>query len=435
MLGQVYGARVVVLAGSGHNAADACLAAATLARRGAHVTVLRSSTREGDEHWQHAIRGLRVVPDQVRAAAPDLIIDGLTGVGGRGGGLSGQAAELAAWTESTGAPVLAVDLPSGVDADTGAVDGPAVRADVTVTFDRRKPAHVVGAAAARCGLVVVVDVGLDFPAALPVAVPDADDLAPLLQAPPPEADKYSRGVVGVLAGGDAYAGAAVLCAGGAVRAGAGYVRYLGPDLDGEAARSVRRRWPSVVAGPGRVDAWVCGPGVAAADAERLRGAVESDLPAVLDAGALELGAAALRARRGPTLITPHAGEFHRLTGVDPAPDPLGAARRAARELGVHVLLKGDRTVIAAPDGRALVNPTGTPWLSTAGTGDVLAGAAGALLAAAAKRAGREGTDIDVLLVGAGAAFLHGLAGRYAPEPLNAADLLDAWPLAVAAVRD
>jgi hydroxyethylthiazole kinase-like uncharacterized protein yjeF len=183
----------------------------------------------------------------------------------------------------------------------------------------------------------------------------------------------------------------------------------------------------VVAGPGRVDAAVCGPGLA--DATAAAALVAGEDPAVLDAGALDLGAGALRGRAAPTLITPHAGEFARLTGVDPAADPLGAARNAARDLGVHVLLKGQRTVVAAPDGRARVNPTGSTWLSSAGTGDVLAGAAGALLAAAVKRG-----DPDPLAVGAAAAFLHGLAARYARVPLDAGDLLDCWAQAVDAVR-
>lgn len=427
--GQVYGARVVVLAGSGHNAADALLAGQALRRRGAQVRVLRSSDRAGDELWCRAAAGLpQADPARPRAVldAADLVIDGMVGIGAAGA-LRGRAADLAG--ALAGAPVLAVDIPSGVDADTGAVTGPAVRAGVTVTFDRAKPGHLVGAGAGHAGQLVVAPVGLAFPAELPLGVCDADDVAALLPAPAADADKYSRGVVGVAAGSDRYPGAGVLCAGGAVRAGAGYVRYLGG-----APEAVRAAWPTVVAGEGRVDAYVCGSGMAGGpqgpeqQRELVRRVLDSDLPAVLDAGALDVGAGALRGRRAPTLITPHAGEFARLTGRDPAGDPLGAALAAARDLGVHVLLKGQRTVVAAPDGRARVNLTATTWLSTAGTGDVLAGAAGALLAAAAKRG-----DPDVLQVAASAAFLHGLAGRYAPVPLNAADLLDRWPDAVAAV--
>lgn len=428
VLPRVYGTRIVVLAGRGHNAADAMLAGRHLADRGAQVVVLRASDVDGDEHWQAAARGLafRDATDRDDLGAVDIVIDGLTGLGSRPGGLTGTAAELARWAAEVEASVVAVDLPSGVDGETGAADGVTVSADVTVTFDRLAPGHVVGAGAERCGQVAVVPVGLDFRDESPLALLDADDVAALLPVPGFDADKYSRGVVGIVAGGAQYPGAAVLAVGGAVRAGAGYVRYLGPDLGGP-ADAVRGRWPSVVAGPGRVDAYVCGPGVA--DLDVVREIVRSDVPAVLDAGALELGAGEFRGRGAPTLLTPHAGEFRRLTGVDPAGDPLGAARAAASDLGVHVLLKGHRTVVAAPDGRALINPTGSAWLSTAGTGDVLAGATGALLAAASKRG-----EPDLLRVAAATAFLHGLAAHYAPVPLNAADLLDAWPRAVAAIR-
>lgn len=416
LLGAVYGARVCVLAGSGHNAADALDAGQQLRRWGATVVVVRSSERAGDELWAAAARGLPVVP----AVPPcDLVIDGMTGVG-FSGELHGRAATLTG--ELANALVVAVDVPSGVDADTGAAPGAAVRAAVTVTFDRLKVGHAVGGGAELAGAVVVVPVGLDFPASLPTAVLDADDVAPLVATPGARSDKYARGVVGVVAGSERYPGAAVLCTGGAVRAGAGYVRY-----EGHAVEAVRAAWPTVVVGEGRVDAYVCGSGAPSDD--EVRRVVASDVAAVLDAGALSLGADALRGRTAPTLITPHAGEFERLTGVDPANDPLGAARRAAADLGVHVLLKGRHTVVAAPDGRALVNPTGSTWLSTAGTGDVLAGAAGALLAAAVKRG-----DADVLLVGAAAAFLHGLAGSLARVPLAAIDLLDSWADAVAAVR-
>ncbi len=424
--GGVYGARVVILAGSGHNGADALLAGRMLARRGVQVAVIRTSDRAGDDLWQEAASGLTVV-DEVGDV--DLVLDGMVGVGATGA-LRGRAAGLAA-ALSPATPIVAVDIASGIAADTGAVDGPAVRADLTVTFDRAKPGHVLGHGAAHTGQLVVRPIGLDYPhevavEAVRIGVLDADDVAAFVPTPNPGADKYSRGVVGVVAGSQRYPGAAVLCTGGAIRAGAGYVRYAG-----FAGDAVRTAWPTAVVGDGRVDAYVCGPGLDGTGPER--GAVErvlaSEVAAVLDAGALDIGAEALRGRTAPTLITPHAGEFRRLTGVGPSSDPIGAACAAARELGVHVLLKGGHTVVAAPDGRVRINPTGCSWLSTAGTGDVLAGAAGALLAAAVKR-GRP----DVLGVGAAAAFLHGLAGRFAPVPLNAADLLAYWSRAVAAVR-
>lgn len=447
--GGVYGARVVVLAGAGHNGADALRAGALLARAGAAVTALATSPRPGDAHVAAAWAALQAAGGhRVRELPPEdrveLVLDGITGVGSRGG-LTGAAAALVG-ALPTGTPVLAVDLPSGVETDTGAVPGIAVRAGRTVTFGGLKPALVVGAAAELAGLIEVVDVGWQL-APSTLGILTADDVAALLTDPPPTADKYSRGVVGVCAGGDRYPGAAVLATGGAVRAGAGYVRYLTPGAapgaapgagGSAAAAAVVAAWPTVVAGEGRVDAWACGPGLDAdAGLAAARAVVASDTAAVLDAGALAVGAAALRARgeRGvPTVITPHAGEFERLTGVDPRPDPLGSARRAAADLGVHVLLKGQRTVVAAPDGAARINPTGTSWLSTAGTGDVLAGAMGALLAAEVKRAAATGRGPDVLTVAAAAAFLHGLAGRYCRVPLNAADLLGEWATAVAVSR-
>lgn len=437
--GGVYGARVVVLAGAGHNGADALRAGALLARAGAAVTAVAASTRVGDAHVTAAWAALQAAGGYRTAELPpagrlDLVLDGITGVGSRGG-LTGNAAALVGGLPP-GTPVLAVDLPSGVETDTGAVGGVAVRAGRTVTFGALKPALVVGPGAERAGLVEVVDVGWQVPPSA-LGILTADDVADLLTDPPPTADKYSRGVVGVRAGGDRYPGAAVLATGGAVRAGAGYVRYDTPGASA-AALAVAAAWPTVVAGEGRVDAWVCGPGLdGEAGLTAARAVVGSDTAAVLDAGALAVGAPALRRRgeRGvPTVITPHAGEFERLTGVDPRPDPLGSARRAAAVLGVHVLLKGQRTVVAAPNGDARINSTGTTWLSTAGTGDVLAGAMGALLAAEVKRAVSGGREPDVLAVAAAAAFLHGLAGRFCRVPLSAADLLDEWATAVGASR-
>ena len=216
LLDHVYGSRVVVLAGSGHNGADALRAGQLLASRGAAVVVVRSSEREGDAFWSAGARGLRVVGSIPSRA--DLVIDGMVGVG-RSGALRGGAAGLASALGGAlggavgGATVVAVDLPSGVSADTGAADGAAVRADVTVTFERLKPGLVLGRGASLAGQVVIAPVGLDVPAVLPLAMLDADDVAALMGPPSPGADKYSRGVVGIVAGSAPYPGAAVLCAG------------------------------------------------------------------------------------------------------------------------------------------------------------------------------------------------------------------------------
>jgi hydroxyethylthiazole kinase-like uncharacterized protein yjeF len=470
--GHVYGARVVVLAGSGDNGGDALYAGARLARRGAAVTAITvgSKAHAGGTADLRAAGG-RVTGHADAIAGADLIIDGLLGIGGRGG-LSEPFAGLAAAAErarrDADATVVAVDLPSGIDADTGAVDGPAVRADVTVTFGAIKPGLLIDPGAGYAGTVELVDIGLRPEGEPAVAAPQRDDIAARLPRPGPESDKYRRGVVGVLAGSDRFAGAAVLATGGAVRGGAGMVRVVTASVP---AAVVRQTWPEVVltvhpddgdwdlpSSVGRVQAWVAGPGMGTGpDAvARLAAVLATDLPALVDADGLTILSQHqdLLPRRAPTLITPHAGELSRLLGTDAAAIEarrLEHARRAAERLGLTVLLKGSTTVIASPgETTALVNPTGTPWLATAGTGDVLSGLAGALLA----------QGLEPAWAGAAAAYLHGLAARLAaagtrrprrsrepateaatgpatepvPEaPIGAFDVITALPAAIRAV--
>ena len=419
VLDRVYGARVLLLVGSGNNGGDALFAGAALARRGADVRALRLGERV-HEAGLAALRraGGRVVDES--GDTLDLVVDGILGIGGRGG-LRGRAAEVVsglpahAWT-------VAVDVPSGVDAGTGEVEGVAVRADVTVTFGALKPGLVLDPGAAHAGVVEVVDIGLDLPPA-GVEVLQATDVAALLPRPARESDKYRRGVVGVAAGSAQYTGAAVLCTGGAVRGGAGMVRYVGA---GEPAAQVRARWPEVVVGEGRVQAWAVGSGGGGDAGERLRVALRDRVPVVVDADALMAydGGADV-----PALLTPHAGELARLLGVDRADVEARRrhyATRAARDSGAVVLLKGSTSVVAHPGGRLRVNPTGTAALATAGSGDVLAGLCAALLAG----------GLDPFDAGAVGAWLHGLAGRLAADggaTVSAGDLLDALPRAVAAV--
>ena len=401
--GHVYGARVVVLAGSGDNGGDALFAGARLARRGAAVTAITAGREGPRRRHRRPARGRRPVTGTAAKdaiARADLIIDGLLGIGGRGG-LREPFAGLAAAAEQArqqGATVVAVDLPSGIDADTGAVDGPAVRADVTVTFGAIKPGLLIDPGAGHAGTVELVDIGLRPEGEPAVAAPQRDDIAARLPRPGPESDKYRRGVVGVLAGSDRFAGAAVLATGGAVRGGAGMVRVVTASVP---AAVVRQTWPEAVltvhpddgdwdlpGSVGRVQAWVAGPGMGTGpDAvARLAAVLATDLPALVDADGLTILSQHpdLLPRRAPTLITPHAGELSRLLGTDAAAIEarrLEHARQAAERLGLTVLLKGSTTVIASPgDTTALVNPTGTPWLATAGTGDVLSGLAGSLLA-------------------------------------------------------
>ena len=451
--GYVYGARVVVLAGSGDNGGDALYAGARLARRGAAVTAIAAGSRVhpgGTAALREA--GGRVTADIGDAPglieAADLIVDGLLGIGGRGGlrepfaGLAQQAERA----RQAGATVVAVDLPSGIDADTGAVEGPAMRADVTVTFGVLKPGLLIDPGAGHAGAVELVDIGLgpylkDEPAA---RAPQRDDLRELLPRPGADSDKYRRGVLGLLAGSDRFTGAVLLAAGGAVHGGAGMVRVVTADV---AAVLVRQAWPEAVVtvhsddpdwdlpgSVGRVQAWVAGPGMGTGDdaAARLTAILRTDLPVLVDADGLTILSQhqGLLPRRAPTLITPHAGELARLLGTDPASVEarrLEHARRAAAQLGVTVLLKGSTTIITPPDaGPVLVNPTGTPWLATAGSGDVLSGLSGALLA----------QGLTPAQAGLAGAYLHGLAGRLAASPdgagqapIGASDLVRALPAA------
>lgn len=437
--GGVYGGRVVLLAGSGDNGGDALFAGCLLARRGVAVTAVAAGSRvhgAGAEALRAAGgRVLRLADGEDGQASSvigraDLIIDGMLGIGGKGG-LRDPYARLAALAERSRAATVAVDLPSGVDADTGTVDGPAVRADVTVTFGTYKPGLLIDPGASFAGVVELVDIGLgqfllDPPA---VVSPGARDIAALLPAPGTESDKYRRGVLGLLAGSERFTGAAVLSTGGAVYGGAGMIRLVTAP---QAATAVRQEWPEVVItevsssgfpgfpdGVGRVQAWTAGPGmgVTSEAAERLAGILGTSLPVLIDADGLGVLAQQpdLLPRPAPTLLTPHAGELGRLLGV--APEEVSArrleyARQAALRFGACVLLKGSTTVIADPSGPVLVNPTGTPWLATAGTGDVLSGLAGALLA----------QGLLPPQAALAAAYLHGLAARIAahgPNPPSA----------------
>jgi ADP-dependent NAD(P)H-hydrate dehydratase / NAD(P)H-hydrate epimerase len=390
MLGRTAGRRVGLLVGAGDNGGDALWAGVELRRRGAGVAAVLLDPKRAHPAGLAAFLkagGRTHDPDAAGLAAltgADLVLDGIVGLSGRGG-LRDPAPSLVTALEKAGVPVLAVDLPSGVDTDTGTVDGAAVTATATVTFGARKPVHVL--AAPRCGPVHVVDIGLGPYLPTPHAVVlTADDIAKRWPRPGPTDDKYSQGVAGVAAGSDAYPGAAILATGAAVLATSGMVRFAG-----SAAQSVLAHWPEVVTAPtveaaGRTQAWAVGPGIGTDDAGRevLAAALAKNVPMVIDADGITLLAhhdelrAALSGR--PAVLTPHAGEFARIAGEVGA-DRIAATRRAAAELGVTVLLKGNATVVADPDGRTLVHPSTGSWAATAGSGDVLTGITGALLAA------------------------------------------------------
>ncbi|WP_345155008.1 NAD(P)H-hydrate dehydratase [Micromonospora maritima] len=432
--GGVYGARVLLLVGSGDNGGDALYAGAHLARRGVAVAALLLTPGRAHAEGLAALRaaGGRVVDRP--PAVVDLVLDGIVGIGGTGG-LRETAEQLAAslaercGRDGTRATVVAVDVPSGVAVDTGHVPLTdagrpcAVRADVTVAFGALKPALVVGPAAALAGQVELVDIGLTpwLRGSPALRVTEWSDVVDWWPALGPSSEKYSRGVVGVATGSATYPGAAVLSVGGALAGPTGLVRYAGG-----ARAEVVHQHPSViatgrVADAARVQAWVCGSGLGTGEesAAELRAVLAAPVPVVLDADALTLlvdGKLAdrLRGRDAPIVVTPHDREYARLCGEMPGEDRVAAALRLAAWMNAVVLLKGDRTIVGTPDGRAYVNPTGTPALATGGTGDVLAGLLGSLLAAglAPERAA------------AAAAYLHGLAGREAARggPVTAPDV-------------
>ncbi|WP_225232898.1 NAD(P)H-hydrate dehydratase [Klenkia terrae] len=433
LAGRGAGLRVVLLVGAGGNGGDALWAGSFLARRGAAVTALLLDPDRAHPAGLAGLRraGGRVVRDVAAAGLDraDLVLDGITGISGRGG-LRPAAADAVSRAVAGPGLLVAVDVPSGVDADTGAVAGEAFPAQHTVTFGAVKPGLVVGQGRGYAGRVHLVDLGLDLPAPSARQLTDAE-VADLLPDPGSGDDKYSQGVVGVHAGSATYPGAAVLCTGAALRTRPGLVRYAGSAVDG-----VRAAWPEAIvtdgrpADAGRVQAWVVGPGAGTDDDAQaaLAEVLATDLPVLVDADALTLLARSpelVRGRSAATVLTPHDREFTRF-GWDLGADRIGATRAAAADLGVTVLLKGDATVVADADGTTFVNGTGTPWLATAGTGDVLSGVVGALLA----------TGLPAVEAAAAGAHLHGRAGQLAAAagPLIASDVVAHLPAAVHLLR-
>ncbi|MGN0064571.1 MAG: bifunctional ADP-dependent NAD(P)H-hydrate dehydratase/NAD(P)H-hydrate epimerase [Nocardioides sp.] len=417
-LGTAYGRRVLLLVGSGDNGGDALYAGALLARRGARVEalLLAPAAHEGGVAALRAAggRATRALDDLHPRA--DVLVDGIVGIGGKPGLRAEALAALAAYP---GVPVVAVDVPSGVDVDTGETPEPHVQAALTVTFGTLKPAHLVDPAAHACGAVELVDIGLDLPPAGIEAL-QVDDLVRLLPRPGTYAHKYTRGVVGVRAGSATYPGAAVLSVAGASCGLVGMVRYVASTPDAEpVAAAVRQRFPEVV-GDGRVQAWVVGPGGGEDAGAMLAAAVADGVPLVVDADALaHVHPGTLPAG---SVLTPHAGELSAMLGV-PRPEiearGLAHARLAAETYGCVVLLKGRHTLVAHPGGRVRATTSGLPWLATAGAGDVLAGVLGALLAA--------GLDaFDAASVGS---YLHGAAAAAASRggPVVASDVAHEIP--------
>jgi hydroxyethylthiazole kinase-like uncharacterized protein yjeF len=419
LTGGISGRRVCAVVGSGDNGGDALWAATFLCRRGVAAAAVQLNPERTHKAALAAFtRAGGAVVESVPAAT-DLVIDGVVGISGSGP-LRAGAAEVFAAVDQAGIPVVAVDIPSGIDVQTGAADGPHVHATLTVTFGGLKPVHALG----DCGRVELVDIGLDLPSTDMLGF-DATDVAARWPKPGPKDDKYTQGVTGVLAGSATYPGAAVLCTGAAVAATSGMVRYAG-----SAGPQVLSHWPEVIAAPsagasGRVQAWAVGPGLGTDDtaAAALSFALETDLPVIVDADALTILAEhpdLVSGRTAPTVLTPHAGEFARLASNPPGDDRVTATRKLADLLGVTVLLKGNVTVIAEPDGPVYLNPAGQSWAATAGSGDVLSGIIGALLAAGL-RTGEAA---------AAAAFVHSRAANLSaadpgprPAPTSASRIL------------
>ncbi len=410
----------VFLVGTGNNGGDALFAAARLRERGRPVNICLLEPGRVHEAGLAAARASGV-GEVDRPDGHTFVVDGVLGIGARPG-LRGRAADWAAWQARTRPFTVAVDVPSGIGVDDGTAPGAHLVADRTVTFGSHKPGLLVGPAADAAGLVTLAPIGLDDHLGAPAVEALTTDDAHLLEPAVPRGDahKYSRGVLGVRAGSPGYPGAAHLAVAGGQAGPAGYVRYVG---HAEVAQQVVLRAPEVVAGHGRVQAWVVGPGGGDDTAVHVAEALDDDVPVVLDATALQHLPDRLAAR---VVLTPHAGELATLLEVERSTveaDPWGHARAAAERWGATVLLKGRRTVVVAPDGASRVNLSGTAWLGTAGSGDVLAGFVGSLLAS-----GLE--PLDAASVGA---FLHGAAAVRANPggPVTASGVASSLPAVVA----
>jgi NAD(P)H-hydrate epimerase len=440
-------ARIVVLAGRGNNGGDGLVVARHLVNADADVRVMllcagSDLTGEAATNFALAKRmGVPIVESassralNAAAESADILVDAILGTGAAGR-VRGAAQAATRAAQRCRGRVVAVDIPSGVSANDGALLGDAVRADATVTFGLPKIGLYTYPGRSRCGEIRVVDIGL--PAALlrdprlRTNLTSADEAARRLPRRPPDAHKGDFGRVVILGGSPGFTGAPALAAEGALRVGAGLVTVgcatgLNAILEMKLTEAMTRPLPETPAqslggeavGPalelcGEADAVVIGPGLSRQPeaAEFARAVIEAaPAPLVIDADALNALAGRLdllRRRGAPTVLTPHPGEMSRLVASTIAAvqsDRLGWARRLAAETGAVAVLKGAGSVIAAPDGEAWINPTGSSALATGGTGDVLAGAIAGLLAG-----GAEQNSAAVAGV-----YYHGLAGDLAAQ--------------------
>ncbi len=404
------GRDILVMVGPGNNGGDGYVAARLLVDRGARVRVAALAAAQSELAVAAAAAwsgGVELLSGETRGAA--VLVDALFGTGARP--LEARTYAWAARLAQAASLVIAVDLPSGLAADSGALSGPALQADLTLAFGALKPAHRLYPAAGLCGTVRLAEIGLS--AASRVTTLGHPDLA----MPGSGDHKYSRAVVAVVAG--AMAGAAELAARAALRSGASYVALLGSRLPpGPPFAIVRRSLPATGEWDDRIGAVVIGPGLGRGDTARaaFAASVATGNPIVIDADALSLIEPA--ASGATTILTPHAGEFVRLWPAGTG-NKLADTLSAAAHLGMVIVHKGGDTVIASPDGRAAIASQAPAWLSTAGTGDVLAGICGAMLA----------RGMDAFSAACAAVALHGTAARRAGPGLCADDLVARaiWP--------
>jgi ADP-dependent NAD(P)H-hydrate dehydratase / NAD(P)H-hydrate epimerase len=440
------GGRVLVLAGPGNNGGDGFVVARLLRQWFFDVATLfrgdaaRLPPDAAAAHRAYVAAGGTAATELDRSWRGDLIVDGLYGIGLKRA-LSADDAALVEWANTSGVPILALDLPSGLDADTGAVTGATVQASATATFIALKPGLLTADGVDRCGRISVHELGLD-PEAIAPAKGHRLDWSALAAALPDVLRRRSRnvhkgtfGTLGVVGGADGMVGAPLLAGRAALHAGAGKV-WVGfvaadrPAVDwGQPELMCRNAADVMAAGP---DALAVGPGLGTRDraAELLARAVATDVPMVLDADALNLiaqdagMATALRVRKAATLATPHPAEAARLLATTPAvvqADRLGAALALASMLNAAVVVKGAGSVLAYPDGTWDVNASGNPGLASAGTGDVLTGFAGAFLAQGIDA--RSALRLAVCLHGAAADAC--VAAGNGPLGLTAAELAPA----------